>query len=117
MELTPRQIAEAFSGHRFDRTFPYLADDVRWSLVGAEPLDGRAAVIAACEQSAAELSGVTTTFEPFKVVVGEGSVVVESVGRYVDDEGAESVVASCDVYDFAGDRLTAVTSYTVELSR
>ena len=116
MPLTPRQIAEAFSGHRFDVTFDHLADDVGWNLVGEDRLDGKDAVVAACRQSAAGLAGVTTTFETFKVVEGDTCVVVDAVGRYVDDQGGTSLVSSCDLYDFAGGKITTITPYAVELT-
>ena len=38
--MTPRQVAEAFSGHRFAEAYPALADDVRWEIVGEETLVG-----------------------------------------------------------------------------
>ena len=116
MPLTNRQVAEAFSAHRFDDTFAQLADDVTWNLVGEELLRGRDAVVAACRQSLAGLAGVTATFESFKVVEGESCVVVDAVGRYVDPDGQTSLVSSCDLYDFTGATVTAITSYAVELA-
>jgi hypothetical protein len=117
MALTNRQIAEAFSGHRFDHTVDQLAEDVRWDLVGQQPLTGKPAVVAACRQSAAELAGVSATFESFTVVDGDGCVVVDSVARYADGDGGESVVSSCDIYTFAGETLAAIKTYAVELAR
>ena len=116
MPSTRRQIAEAFSAHRFDDTFDHFADDIRWHLVGEEHLVGKEAVVAACRQSAAGLADVTTTFDSVKVVEGDTCIVVDAVGRYVDDAGATSVVSSCDLHDFTGDTVTAITSYAVELA-
>lgn len=117
MALTNRQIAEAFSGHQFDRTFDRLAEDIRWDLVGQQALVGKAAVVAALEESAAQLAGVTTTFDSVTVVGGgDDCVVVDAVGRYVDGDGVESVVSSCDIYDFTGDLVTAIKTYAVELT-
>lgn len=116
MALTNRQIAEAFSGHQFDRTFDRLAEDIRWDLVGQQALVGKAAVVAALEESAAQLAGVTTTFGSVTVVGGDDCVVVDAVGRYVDGDGVESVVSSCDIYDFTGDLVTAIKTYAVELT-
>ena len=39
-ELTTEKIARAFSSHRFELALPHLADDVVWTLVGADPLIG-----------------------------------------------------------------------------
>lgn len=110
-----QEIAEAFSGHRFTETFPHLAPDVRWVSVGQSTLEGRDAVIAACEGSAAELAGVTTEFTRFVSVVGADAVAVDAIGRYVEAGGQTSVVSSCDIYEFDHGALTAITSYAVEL--
>lgn len=109
------KIARAFSSHRFDQALTHLADDVVWTRVGEAPLIGRRAVAKACERTAAELTGVTTEFQRFRTVVGEDSVVVESLGRYTGPGGDVSIVASCDVYDFDEERITEIVSYTVEL--
>ena len=109
------KIARAFSSHRFDQALTHLADDVVWTRVGDKPLIGRKAVKKACERTATELNGVTTEFQRFRTVVGEDSVVVESLGRYTGPGGDVSIVASCDVYDFVEERITEIVSYTVEL--
>ena len=115
-DLTTEKIARAFSSHRFELALPHFADDVIWSLVGAETLIGRKKVKKAIEKTAADLSAVTTEFQRFRTVVGEDSVVVDSLARYTDAGGDVSIVASCDVYDFDGDgRITEIVSYTVEL--
>lgn len=109
------KIARAFSSHRFDQALTHLADDVVWTRVGDKPLIGRKAVEKACERMAADLDGVTTEFQRFRTVVGEDSVVVESLGRYTGPGGDVSIVAACDVYDFDEERITEIVSYTVEL--
>lgn len=115
-DLTTEKIARAFSSHRFELALPHLADDIIWTVVGADPLIGRKAVKKAIERTAADLAAVTTEFQRFRTVVGEESVVVDSLARYTDVAGDVSIVASCDIYDFADDgRITEIVSYTVEL--
>lgn len=115
-DLTTEKIARAFSSHRFELALPHLADDIIWTVVGADPLIGRKAVKKAIERTAADLAAVTTEFQRFRTVVGEESVVVDSLARYADAGGDVSIVASCDIYDFADDgRITEIVSYTVEL--
>ena len=114
-ELTTEKIASAFSSHRFDVAVPHLADDVVWTLVGSDPLIGRKAVKKACERTASELADVTTEFQRFRTVVGDESVVVDSLARYTEAGGDVSIVASCDIYDFADGRITEIVSYNVEL--
>jgi ketosteroid isomerase-like protein len=108
------ELARAFSGHRFDETFDQLAPDVVWRLVGNADLTGRDAVIEACRASTAENEGVTTTWLRF-VSTGDGAVVaVDAIGRYDGPDGV-SAVSSCDIYEFAGDRIATITSYAVEV--
>jgi ketosteroid isomerase-like protein len=112
---TNEGIARAFSSHRFEGALPHLAEDVVWTLVGSEPLIGPEAVKQACNRTAAYLASVTTEFQRFRTVVGDESVVVDSLARYTSDGTDVSVVASCDIYDFVDGRVSEIVSYTVEL--
>jgi len=112
---TIKDIAEAFSGHRFADAVPHLAPDARWVLVGQTTIEGGDAIVAACENTAGELAGITTTFTRFVSVADAGGAVVDAVGRYVDEAGSTSVVSSCDIYEFDGETLVTITSYAVEL--
>lgn len=107
-------IAEAFSRHRFAETYPRISDDVVWTVVGAQRLDGKAAVVAACDESAGHLKDVTTTFRFVNVVDGGDTVVVDTESEYVDADGS-TVVASCDLYSFTAGALTGIRSYTLAL--
>jgi len=117
MTPTIEEIAQAFSSHRFAETYPHLAPDVRWELIGGSPLLGRDAVIAACEESSTYLSNATTDFRKFKVVVGSDAVVVDSLAEYVGADREVSVIASCDIYDFVDGQVATITSYTVEIGK
>ena len=114
-DLTTEQIARAFSSHRFEVALPHLTDDIVWTLVGTDPVMGRKAVKKTCQQTADYLADVTTEFQRFRSVVGEDSVVVDTLARYTEADGDVSVVASCDIYDFVDGRVTEIVSYTVEL--
>jgi hypothetical protein len=112
--LSPTEIAEAFSRHEFQKIYPQLAADIRWTLVGDRRVEGRDGVIATCEDSAAYLATVDTAFREFRTLAGADFAVVDSVADYTGDE-EPSTVASCDIYRFAGDQLVEITSYTVVL--
>ena len=114
-ELTSEQIAEAFSRHDFEASYPYLADDIRWNIVGERLVEGKENVISVCRESAEYLTGVTTDFRRFRKVITDGCVVVDSVAEYTEKEGERSRVASCDLYDFTNGNVSEVTSYTVGL--
>ncbi len=116
MSTQRADIATAFATHEFPDAAPHLAGDVRWNLVGGSTLTGKAAVTAAYEQTLTELASTTTRFRDLRVIEAQNAVVVQSVGEYRDPGGTVSVVASCDIVDFTGDLVTAITSYTVELS-
>jgi ketosteroid isomerase-like protein len=116
MSLTIAEIAEAFSDHRFGEVVPYLSDDVRWTVIGDRLIAGKAEVIAACDESAAYLATATTEFSRFKVVVGEDAAVVDARATYTDAEKNTFAVASCDIYEFADGKLSAITSYNVEVT-
>jgi ketosteroid isomerase-like protein len=115
MDASMEDIATAFSRHRFEATYPYLADDVRWNQVGGEQLEGKDAVRAACDASANALAGVDPVVHQFDVRITDTFVVIESVTTYREEEDQESVVASCDIYDFSTGLLVEITSYTMEL--
>ncbi|MFW3172029.1 nuclear transport factor 2 family protein [Geodermatophilus sp. CPCC 206100] len=113
--LTPRDVAEAFSGHRFRDVYDALAPDVRWTAVGQGETVGREAVVEVCEATLAELASGTAEFSRFVVVAEGDTVAVDSIARYVDADGGVSVVSSCDVYAFTSGLVTEIRSYAVEL--
>lgn len=116
--MDQRQIAEAFSGHRFGETYEHLHADVRWVLPGHPPIEGKHAVVEACEASAAHMAQLAGTgFTRFVSVAQERVAAVDAVGRYEARDGTVSVVSSADVYEFDDAGLvTTITSYAVELS-
>lgn len=69
-----KQIAEAFSGHRFAETYDHLAADVRWVLPGQTTIEGRSAVVEACNPSAVEMAKLASAeFSRFVSVPTTGS--------------------------------------------
>jgi limonene-1,2-epoxide hydrolase len=115
MSLANTQVAEAFSRHDFAATYPYLADDIRWDLVGGQPIVGKRAVIAACTEPAGFLDAMTTTFRSLRVIADADHVVIDSVAEHADGSGEPSAVASCDIYAFGSGTVRGITSYTAEL--
>ena len=109
------QIAEDFSGHKFESIYEHLHADVEWNMVGGDVYKGRAEVVDACDESANYLSTVKTTFHKFKSYLGGDSVVVDSLGEYVDEQNETSIVASCDIYEFQDGKVREIISYAIEL--
>jgi hypothetical protein len=107
-------IARAFSGHRFEETFDYLSPHITWILVGQARLEGPAAVIDTCRQTTAESANVETTWLRFISAGTVDVVAVDTIGRYEGTNGV-SAVSSCDIFEFSDGKITAITSYAVEV--
>jgi hypothetical protein len=58
--MTPKQIAEAFSNGNFELAYPYLADNIEWTVVRENVFKGKNAVIQNCEQTDNYFKSVTT---------------------------------------------------------
>ncbi len=115
--MNAREIAEAFSSHRFEDAIPHLAPTVRWVLPGQGSIDGRDSVVEACRASAAQMDSLAAHGLVRLVSVASGSLAaVDAVGRYVDQDGGESFVSSADIYEFDSQaRVAVITSYAVEV--
>ena len=118
MSLDTHQIAEAFCSHRFAETYPYIADEIKWNIVGREEVLGREAVIARCAESMKFLETVSPTITKLKIIHAETLVVVEGAAQFQDHENqTSSVVASCDVFQFSDEQLVEITSCVIELNK
>ncbi len=117
MNLDIGQIAEAFCRYRFAETYPYMADEIKWNIVGKEELVGRETVIARCDKSAKFLETVSATITKLKINRAETFVVAEGTAQFKDQKNQTSSVASCDVFQFSGGRLVEITSYVIDTSK
>ena len=77
-------------------------------------LEGADAVRQTCRDTMESLEGTTTTYERCVIAAGVGAVAVDTFARYTRPDGM-TAVASCDIYEFAEDQITAITSYAVEI--
>ncbi len=117
MSLDIYQIAEAFCSYRCTVTYPYMADEIKWNIVGREELMGRETVIDRCDKSAKFLATVSATITKLKINRAETFVVVEGAAQFQDQGNHTSSVASCDVFQFSDERLVEITSYVIELNK
>lgn len=115
--MNTQQIARAFSGHRFPEVYDRLAADIRWVLPGQAAIEGKDAVVAACDSSLADMAQLASTeFTRFVCVADDRVAAVDAIGRYTSPDGGVSLVSSADIYEFDGAGLvTTITSYAVEL--
>ena len=116
MSLDHYQIAEAFCSHRFAETYPYMADEIKWNMIGKEELMGREAVINRCTEGAKFLETVSTTLTKLKIYRADTCVIVEGAAQFKDQENQTSSVASCDIFQFSGERLVEIASYVIDLN-
>ena len=98
-------------------TYPYMADEIKWNIVGRNELRGRAAVIDRCTDAAKFLGTVTATLTRLKIIRAETCVIVEGAAQFQDQENQTSSVASCDVFQFSDGRLVEITSYVIDTSK
>ena len=116
MNLDMDQIAKAFCSHRFSETYPYMADEIKWNIVGQEELVGREAVLAQCKKGLKFLETVSSTITKLVTISAETCVVVEGGAQFQDKDNQTSSVASCDVLQFSEGQLVKITSYVIDLN-
>ena len=104
----------AFSTHRFEESLQHLAKDVRWTIVGYMVLEGADAVIRTCGETRDSLAETDTDLQRC-VVAAQGDVVaVDTLARYSGPDGV-TAVAGCDIFEFTGSQISAITSYAVQV--
>ncbi|SRX82933.1 hypothetical protein [Modestobacter marinus] [Mycolicibacterium parafortuitum] len=114
MAFDPGAVALAFSEHRFEDALGHLARDVKWTIVGGMVLEGAQAVRDTCRDTLESLEGAEVRFDRRVVAAGADVVAVDTVVRYVRPDGV-TAVASCAIYEFDGEQISAITSYAVEV--
>jgi limonene-1,2-epoxide hydrolase len=114
MAFDPGAVGRAFSEHRFDDALGHLAKNVKWTIVGYMVLEGADAVRRTCRDTLESLEGARMEFDRCVTAAGADVVAVDTVARYVRPDGM-TAVASCAIYEFEGEEITAITSYAVEI--
>jgi glutathione peroxidase-family protein len=116
-KMTKKQIAEAFSKHDFETTYPFINENIQWSMVGGENIIGKENVLKTCNESSNYLNTVKTNFIKFLILESENHIIIDSISEYIDQDNNVSKVASCDIYKFKKERLIGITSYCIELNK
>jgi limonene-1,2-epoxide hydrolase len=115
MNMSPTEIAQAFSQHEFTSTYDHLGTNIAWRNIGGDDHTGRDAVIAACREASDYFATVQSEIAVMRAFKAGDVIVVETIGTYVDSDGT-SRVASCDLYEFVDGQVVGITSYNVELT-
>lgn len=113
--MTHKQIAEAFSKGNFELTYPYLADNVQWTVVGEDYFDGKKSVMDNCGQVAGYFKSVTTDFKTINIIADNNRVAVSGTAEFIRDDKRVNFVSACDVYEFNdNNELQTITSYCIQ---
>ena len=112
--MTQSAIAEAFSNGQFSKIYPYLAENVEWTVVGEDKFKGKQAVISNCEQTAGYFTTVKTDFKTLNIISSADRVAVNGTAEFIRDGKRVSFISACDVYEFDGEnRVKRITSYCI----
>lgn len=104
---------DGFRGLDRARILSCVTDDVVWVLHGYRSLEGRDAFEAEIEN--AETPG-TPTLEIERLVEEGDTVVAVGSGSVATAEGGMLEFVFCDVFTFAGDAISRLDTYQVNLS-
>jgi hypothetical protein len=113
MQLSITQIAEAFSMGKFEITYPYLAEDIQWNIVGDKTLIGKVIVVEFCNKTAKYFSEVTTRFTTKNVIENGHKVAINGTAQFINSENKSTFVSSSDVYLFEKGKLLEITSHCI----
>jgi ketosteroid isomerase-like protein len=103
-----KEISERFARGDMEFVGPYLADGVRWNVLGEEAIVGREQVLEVSRMLQLQSFPRIT----IKNVVSEGElVVVESTGEAVTNAGKPYNQTYCEVFRFVDGQLGEVTTY------
>lgn len=112
METTHKQllkkISEEFAKGNLEFSAAYLADDIKWNILGNASVVGKEEVLEVSQMLQLESFPEIT----IKNVVAEGNcVVVESTGKARTKNGKPYNQTYCEVFRFNNEKLQEITTY------
>lgn len=97
MNPTKREISEQFAKGNLEFSAMYLSDDIKWNILGENPILGKEQVLEVSKMSQLQSYPVIT----IKNVVAEGDyVVIEATGKATTRSGKPYDQTYCDVFRF-----------------
>ena len=103
-----KDISEQFAKGNMAFVTPYLADDVKWNILGGGTVAGRDEVLEASKMAQLQSYPKIT----IRTIVAEGDVVVvESTGEARTRSGKPYNQAYCEVFRFRNEELQEITTY------
>ena len=108
-------IAEAFSIGEFPTVFPYLDENIVWTVTGENQFIGKQAVIDNCLKAESYFNSVTIQFETMDIITEHNKVVVNGTAEFIKDNKQVSFISACDIYEFnSKNKITSIISYCVQ---
>ncbi len=102
-----KKISEEFAKGNLEFSRDYLADDVKWSILGNDTIIGKEQVLEVSKMLQLQSFPVIT----IKNVVSEGDfVIVESTGEAKTKNGKPYNQTYCDVFWFNNEKLQEITN-------
>ncbi len=103
-----KEISEEFAKGNLQFCIAYMANEIKWNILGSDPIIGREEIFEVSKMVQLESFPVIT----IKNVVAEGNyVVVESTGEAKTKSGNPYNQIYCEVFRFNGDQLQEITTY------
>ena len=113
--MTITEIATAFSNGQFEQTYPYLSDDIEWTVIEENKFVGKEAVLQNCEHVSNYFNSVTTDFKTVNVIIAQATVVVTGTAEFSRNKKSLSFVSACDIYEFNNkNQVVRITSYCIQ---
>lgn len=108
-------VAKAFSNGEFQTAFPYLDEDVIWTIVGENQFVGKQAVVENCLQVEQYFSSVSTFFETLNIITDNNKVVINGTAECKRGNKRISLISACDIYEFTSEnKIISVNSYCIQ---
>ena len=108
------EIAQAFSGGRFEECSDYLTDLTVWNTPGEQCFTGKKEIEPFCKNISAYFSKLTTNFKQLNLIENESCVAINGTAEFIREGKRVSFVSSCDVYEFGiNNKIIAIISYCI----
>lgn len=121
--LRNKKIVENFVNEFIKRNYEtymnYLADDIKWNIVGMPPINGKQnflEVLEMMEVWPSSKEGINTSSGAEKNIIAEGDFVVIENQNYSLNREISSNPAHCDIYRISKGKIKEVTTYIVDTS-
>jgi limonene-1,2-epoxide hydrolase len=106
-----KKIIEVFINNNQDAILNYLADNIKWNIVGMPQIRGKKEFINAI--NSLELENFSTS--EIKNVISEGEfVVVESIGQLTAQINSFHAPSYCDIYRIKYGKVCELTTYIID---